>query len=352
MAALDGVCCASKFFKGKRFEPCVPPRFFELGGGVEHGKSFVGVTCAQVVAARQEERTPSIFGAFVDGGFDEFGGIGGDLYRETYFFPFDVEEGGVVGGVGELEGEAFTVRDSGGGGFDLCDGMFGVVLGAACPSPFVSAEEERPCFFSGDGEDVVGSGFDEGFSEGGIVSELDLGSDVCACAPDLAVRNETAPDLAAFHGGAMVGDADLGDADSLHDFGARTWEREFERMGSGGCEAGSSEEAEYKGDSAEGGSWGRLCVHRFLLCEKDEEEQRGAFRQKHRGTVVQHSGCRCHSQKFWAAFGCTKAAFGCAIAAVGRMRWLFRCFASRLQIVSGGFICLKMWLQEVASRER
>lgn len=277
MAALDRVCGASEFFKSKRFEPCIPPRFFELGGGVEHGEGFVGVPHAQVVAACQEERTPSILGAFVDGGFDDLGGVGGDLDREAYFFPFDMEDGGVVGGIGELEGEAFAVWDGGGDGFDLCDGMFGVVLGAACPSAFIGAEEEGPCFFGWDGEDVVGSGFDEGFSEGDVVSELDLRADVCACAPDLAVGNESTPDLAAFDGGAVVGDADLGDADGLHDFGARTWEREFERIGSGGCEAGNSEEAEYKGDSAEEGSWGCLCVHRFSCASKDEEEQRGAF---------------------------------------------------------------------------
>lgn len=254
LAALDGICGPSKFFKGECFEPCIPPRFFELSGSIEHREGFVCVANAEIMTASHVEGTPSIFGAFVDGGFDELLGVGRDRNRETDFFPLDMKNGGIVGGIGELEGKAFAVGDGCGGDVDFCDGVFGVVLGATCPCALVRAEKDSPDFFGGDGEEVVSSSFDRGGSEGHIAAELDLGAAVGSCAPDLAEGNERAPDLAAFDGGAVVGDADLGDADGLHDFGAWAGHREFEGLDGGSDQARSGKKAQCKGSTAKSGS--------------------------------------------------------------------------------------------------
>ena len=73
------------------------------------------------------------------------------------------------------------------------------------------------------------------------IAKADGGVLVCAGAPDLAVWNQSTPNLAVIHQRPMVGNRDVGDADALGNLGALTGKRQIENERLGEARAGKAQ---------------------------------------------------------------------------------------------------------------
>ena len=137
----------------------------------------------------------------------------GDFDEAIGGFPADVEFGAGGGGVFEGDGhDLLRARDWLRHHGNAAEIFVDAVLGA--PLIGLLVDNQQPLVFAGIGVESMGAGWDEQVAEVEIGGGGEGGGGVSAGAPPAAVGNQATHDLAATHGGGVVGDTDPGIAEA------------------------------------------------------------------------------------------------------------------------------------------
>src|SRR5262249_28854157 len=156
---------------------------------------------------------------------DDFMGVHAHLERHRHLLPAQTYHGGIARDVIDLVGQGFF-RFRGPRLDGYAQSVFRLVIGEAAPAGGVAGEDYSPLILVRDHVQAVNSPGQGLAFDGHRVSELDGGVFIRAGPPNLAVGDDSAPDLPAFDQRTVIVDGDISDADSLRDSGvlAVSWQ--------------------------------------------------------------------------------------------------------------------------------